>query len=102
MASFLRILLRSNIEQRGDLMSRRLSVIITETDQYRMRNAIPWGLTSRIMRVLLLQTLDLIERHGDVVLGALLSGQLTALDLIKKEVDTNGSSGLKDNNIEPE
>ena len=44
-------------------MSRRLSVIITETDQYRMRNAIPWGLTSRIMRVLLLQTLDLIEIH---------------------------------------
>lgn len=52
--------------------------------------------------MLLLQTLDLVERHGDVVLGALLSGQLTALDLIKKEVDTHGSSRLKDNNIEPE
>ncbi|OQB08733.1 MAG: hypothetical protein BWY21_01121 [Parcubacteria group bacterium ADurb.Bin216] len=52
--------------------------------------------------MLLLQTLDLVERHGDVVLGALLSGQLTALDLIKKEVDTHGSSRLKDDSFKPE
>jgi hypothetical protein len=83
-------------------MSRRLSIIITEADQCRMRNVIPWGLISRIMRMLLLQTLDLVERHGDVVLGALLSGQLTALDLIKKEVDTHGSSRLKDDSFKPE
>lgn len=48
-----------------------------------MRNLIPWGIISKIIRVLLLQTLDLIEQHGDIVLGALLTGKLTALDLLK-------------------
>ncbi len=36
------------------------------------------------MRLLHSQTLDLVEQHGDIVLGALLTGHLSALDLIKK------------------
>jgi len=64
--------------------------MITEEDQIRMRNVIPWGLISRVMRLLLMQTLDLIEEHGDVVIGALVSGKLTALDLLRKE-DNDGS-----------
>ena len=83
-------------------MSKRLSIIISAEDQCRMRNVIPWGLISRIMRILLLQTIDLVEKHGDVVLGALLSGELTALDLIKKEVDNNGSDRLKDDYLRHE
>jgi hypothetical protein len=75
----------------GDAMrTKRLSVMITEDDQIRMRNVIPWGLVSRVMRLLLMQTLDLIEEHGDVVIGALVSGKLTALDLLRKE-DNDGS-----------
>jgi hypothetical protein len=69
---------------------RRLSVEITYEDQTRMRNLIPWGLEGRIIRILLYQTLDLIEEHGDIVLGALLSGKLTVLDLLKKEGVENG------------
>jgi hypothetical protein len=72
------------------MRNRRLSVMITEEDQIRMRNVIPWGLISRVMRLLLMQTLDLIEEHGDVVIGALVSGKLTALDLLRKE-DNDGS-----------
>lgn len=64
-----------------------------------MRNVIPWGFISRIMRILLLQTLDLVEKHGDIVLGALLSGKLTAFDLIKKEVSDNGAIGFEGDNI---
>jgi hypothetical protein len=75
----------------GDAMrTKRLSVMITEDDQIRMRNVIPWGLVSRVMRLLLMQTLDLIEQHGDIVIGALVSGKLTALDLLRKE-DNNES-----------
>jgi|GEM_PF-5604066 hypothetical protein len=80
-------------------MSRRLSIIITDAEQCRMRNVIPWGFISRIMRILLLQTLDLVEKHGDIVLGALLSGKLTAFDLIKKEVSDNGAIGFEGDNI---
>jgi hypothetical protein len=64
---------------------RRLSIEITDEEQIRMHNLIPWGLVSRIMRVLFVQTLDLIESHGEVVLGAILSGKLSALDLLRKE-----------------
>lgn len=63
----------------------RLSIEITKPEQTRMHNLIPWGMMSRIMHKLFLQTLDLIEQHGDIVLGALLSGKLTALDLLRKE-----------------
>ncbi len=66
---------------------RRLSIEITNEEQIRMHNLIPWGLVSRIMRVLFVQTLDLIESHGEVVLGAILSGKLSALDLLRKEED---------------
>lgn len=64
---------------------RRLSIEITDEEQIRMHNLIPWGLVSRIMRVLFVQTLDLVESHGEIVLGAILSGKLSALDLLRKE-----------------
>ncbi len=66
---------------------RRLSIEITDEEQIRMHNLIPWGLVSRIMRVLFVQTLDLVESHGEIVLGAILSGKLSALDLLRKEDD---------------
>jgi hypothetical protein len=62
---------------------KHLSIQITAEEQTRMRNLIPWGIISKVIRVLLLQTLDLVEQHGDIVLGALITGKLTALDLLK-------------------
>ncbi len=73
----------------------RLSINITDSEHTRMVNLIPWGIMGRIMRILLAQTLDLIEEHGDIVLGALMSGKLTALDLIRKEVH-DGSERFKE------
>ena len=66
---------------------KRLPIIISEEEQLRIHKLIPWGLTSRIMRLLLIQVLDLLEDHGDVILGALLSGKITALDLLKKGIE---------------
>lgn len=68
---------------------RRLSIEISDVEQIRLHNLIPWGITSKVMRILLLQTLDLVEHHGDVVLGALLSGKLTSLDLLREDI-SNG------------
>jgi len=66
---------------------RRLSVVISKEDQIRLRNLIPWGLAGKIMRILLLQTLDLIEKHGEIVIGAILSKSITISDIVehKKE-----------------
>jgi hypothetical protein len=69
---------------------RRLSIEISPEEQERFRRLIPWSLMGRIMRLLLKQVLDLVEHHGDIVLGALLTGQLTALDLLKKGGSDSG------------
>ncbi|OQB10002.1 MAG: hypothetical protein BWY21_00566 [Parcubacteria group bacterium ADurb.Bin216] len=66
---------------------RRLSVEITDTEQVRMRNLLPWGISSKLMRILLLQTLDLVEQHGPIVLGAILSGKLSSLDVLLHKED---------------
>jgi hypothetical protein len=63
--------------------TRRLAITITAEEQERLHKHIPWGTQSRIIRILILQIIDLVEKHGDIVLGALLSGKLTALDLLK-------------------
>lgn len=81
-------------------MNRRLSVLISDEEQIRMRNLIPWGMISRIMRLLLLQTLDLVEKHGVIVIGALASEKFTVLDLLREEV-TSGSQRLEDKYIKP-
>jgi hypothetical protein len=88
--------------EEDDMDKRRLSIEISYEDQCRMRNLVPWGLMGRIVRILFIQVLDLLEEHGDIVLGALLSGQLTALDLLKKEGGTDGTAGLADKRIEAE
>ena len=82
----------SNFEQRVDTMEekRRLSIEISLEEQKRFQRLIPWSLGGRIMRILIKQTLDMVEKHGDIVLGCLLTGQITALELLKK----GGSDGL--------
>lgn len=72
---------------------RRLSIEITDEEQARLHKLIPWGLMSRIMRILCTQVLDLVQEHGDIILGALLTGKLTALDLIKKGGKDSGIIG---------
>jgi hypothetical protein len=71
---------------------RRLSIEITNEEQIRMRNLIPWGLVSKVMRILFVQTLDLIEQHGEIVLGAIVTGKFTALDLLRKEESNDTKS----------
>jgi hypothetical protein len=73
-----------------DMEKRRLSIDISEEDQVRMHNLIPWGITGRLIRMLFLQTLDMIESHGVIVLGAIMSGELSALDILVK----GGKDGL--------
>jgi len=75
---------------------RRLSVKISHEEQIRMHNLLPAGIISKVIRLLLLQTLDLVEKYGAVVLGAILSGKLSALDILREE-ERNGTQRPKDN-----
>ena len=62
----------------------KITVSVTDEEQKRMQSLIPWGIQAAIIRLLINRVLDLIEEHGDVVLGALLFGKLTVLDLLKR------------------
>lgn len=79
---------------------RRLSIEISLEDQVRMQNLVPWGVMGRIMRLLLRQVLDMVEVHGDVVLGAFLTGHLNVFDVLKKG-GPNGSIGSETERLEP-
>ena len=68
----------------------RIVVPITREEQTRMRNLIPWGNIGRVVRILLFQVLDLVEQHGEVALGAILSGDATVLDIMKKRKEDKG------------
>jgi hypothetical protein len=72
---------------------RRLSIEISLEEQERFQRLIPWSLMGRIMRLLLKQVLDLVEDHGDIVLGCLLTGNITVLDLLKKGGNKDGLIG---------
>lgn len=77
-------------------VDRRVIVQITELEYQRGQRIMPWGMTGRIMRLLYGQVLDLVEKHGDVVLGALLVGRITVLDLLKKGLVENGAGGSEE------
>lgn len=74
-------------------VDRRVIVQVSELEYQRGQRLMPWGMTGRIMRLLYGQVLDLVENHGDVVLGALLVGRVTVLDLLKKGLTENGAGG---------
>jgi len=61
----------------------RLSVEISEETYLRMQNRIPWGLKSKVMVILLEDLLDLVEKHGDIVLAAIINRTISAQQVVK-------------------
>lgn len=62
----------------------RLSVEISEETYRRMQDRIPWGLRAKVMTILLEDLLDLIEKHGNLVIAAILNRQITAKEVMKE------------------
>ncbi len=65
----------------------RLSVEISTELQARLQKHIPWGLQSHIVRAILEQLATLLEEKPalrDVALAALISGDMTIVDLLRR------------------
>lgn len=73
----------------------RLSVEISEETYFRMKDRIPWGLTTKVMSTLLEDLLDLIDEHGNIVIAAILNRSIGAKEVVKelrsKEVKKDGT-----------
>jgi hypothetical protein len=63
--------------------SPRLSVDLPEDLYFRFINAIPWGLRSKIMIVLLEDLLNLIDEHGSIVIPAVLERAIKVQQVVK-------------------
>ncbi len=74
----------------------RLSVEISSETFLRMQNRIPWGLRSKVMAILLEDLLDLIEKHGDIVLAAIINRTITSQHIIAGLNKTIQKEGEKD------
>jgi hypothetical protein len=71
----------------------RMTVEISEELQRRMTNSIPWGMRSKIMAILLEDTLDLMDAHGGIILAAIINRGLGAKDIIKELREAGGRDG---------
>uniref|UniRef100_A0A6M3JD02 Uncharacterized protein n=1 Tax=viral metagenome TaxID=1070528 RepID=A0A6M3JD02_9ZZZZ len=81
-----------------DVYTPRLSVEISEETYLRMQNRIPWGLKSKIMVILLEDLLDLIEKHGNIVLAAIIDRTISSQQVIKgldRTIRKEEESGVK-------
>jgi len=61
----------------------RLSVEISEETKQRFDNAIPWGLKSKVMNLLLEDLLSLIETEGDIVIMAIVNRAIGIEDVMQ-------------------
>ncbi len=60
--------------------------------QIRVQNTLLGGTVSKLMTKRSYSSLDLVDAYGDVVIGAIMTGKLHALDLLKKEGDNKDES----------
>jgi hypothetical protein len=64
-------------------MGRRLTVDLSDEQGLRMDRLMMWGVRGKVISILLDEVMDVIEKHGNVVIGAFLSGNVKILDAIK-------------------
>ena len=68
----------------------RLSVEITPETHKRVQNLIPWGLQGPVMRVIIEDLLDLVEREGTVALALLIQGKVKGRQILYANLAKGG------------
>lgn len=54
----------------------RLSIELTDEQFFRLQRNMPWGTKNRLFCALVDQINDLVEKHGQIALGAIFSGSI--------------------------
>jgi hypothetical protein len=72
-----------------------LTVDIGKDLKDRMDKLIPWGMKGRLVIIILTTILDIVEKHGDIAIGALLSGRVTVLEMLTALDKGGGNSESK-------
>jgi hypothetical protein len=61
----------------------RLSVEVSDETAIRFANAVPWGLRSKVLAIMVDDLLELIESEGEIVITALVNRVIRAEHIIK-------------------
>ena len=84
----------------------RLSVEVTEEQQRKLRECVPWGLQRTLFSTIIDDIIEMVEKHGPMVLAAIIDRKIKADQYLKigKEAtsgqERNRSSG-EDNKVLP-
>lgn len=62
----------------------RLSIDISEEQDAKLRELVPWGLKKQLFSKVIDELIELLEEHGEMAIGALLAGKIRFLDIMKK------------------
>jgi len=64
----------------------RLSIELTEQQANELRNLIPWGLKNAVFQVIVDDVIELMKKHGQVFVAALLERKIRLNKIVKFEV----------------
>ena len=70
----------------------RLSIEITEHQNQKLRELVPWGTKNQLFSTIIDQLIPLLERHGSTVIALILDNKLKADRLLNIEELKDGNS----------
>lgn len=62
----------------------RIIMEVTQEQMDRVSNLLPWGIRGKILMAVIDQVLDLVEHYGLAIVGAILAGDLSFIDVIRR------------------
>lgn len=81
-----------------DINKAHIHIQVERTLHDRVLRCIPWGTRSNIFRNLLEMVVMAVEKHGDAMVGALISGRFRLVYIEEKEDETRTHSKVSRSN----
>ena len=65
----------------------RLSIELTEQQANELRNLVPWGLKNALFQIIVDDVIELIKKHGQIFVAALLDRKIKLNKIVKFEIE---------------
>lgn len=65
----------------------RLSIELTEQQANELRNLVPWGLKNSLFQIIVDDVIELIKKHGQIFVAALLDRKIKLNKIVKFEIE---------------
>ena len=65
----------------------RLSIELTEQQAEELRNLVPWGLKNSLFQIIVDDMIELIKKHGQIFVAALLDRKIKLNKIVKFEIE---------------